>query len=313
MINGIKKRIKSLGITVAVAMAKGDKELLKGTGTETSEKDSMVSRSFSENEALRAIQMQQFSQQQITEHYRLLDKMDSFHGKLKLGKKIADGYWEDVTDNNGKQLYNEDGTPKQIWINEPVFETVISGSEDFLESKQKLGDHEEGYETILWLSNNEIKMGDIALTDQTPTFQTLAELDSIVTFRDALEIDRGGYMVYGVPKIEDYTESIFIKHKENQAPADNTCLIEFYCYNYNATRARIDAHNGIFNDVMENAFETICSNPSVFPKFTDISAFDMLQSTATRNAIPHRFEDLKFDKVKRLRKGFVIKFFGKKI
>ena len=74
-------------------------------------------------------------------------------------------------------------------------------------------------------------------------------------------------------------------------------LAEFYCTDYK--------NNG--GSLTEKAFDKI-NDPYNLVNFVSIKAFNMIRSTATRNAINHPYKVIEFHSIKKLPVGFVVKF-----
>lgn len=98
---------------------------------------------------------------------------------------------------------------------------------------------------------------------------------------------------YGRYNIEDYCTEVTIKKGSN-----GSLIAEFYCLDYKL--------NG--NDETEKVFEKLENNYNL-QNFISIKAFNVIRSTATRNAIDHSYKVTSFFKIKRLGKEFVVKFF----
>lgn len=94
----------------------------------------------------------------------------------------------------------------------------------------------------------------------------------------------------GVINIEDYCNEIVIKQGSGKL------LAEFYCTDY-----KIDGSN-----LSEKVFDRL--NGYNLANFTNIQAFNAVRSTATRNGIDHAYKIVNYYDIKKLPKGFVVKF-----
>ena len=219
MLNNLKKKLKSLGIGFALSMTKADNDILKGTIEKVPENSSIVSPRYSQNEFLRGIQQGQLKEEQLKRFYQTLDAMDYIHGKNKTKLVQVDDWYED--EETGEMKYGS----VNVYIPETMTLDEVIEQE---EKKQRLGDYLEGYRIELFL-NNKIIFND-SLDKALDRFNVGSgdKPNHIPT----LSINRE-LINYGVPKIEEYTNDIFVKVKEEQDfEEDKSCLVEFYCVNY---------------------------------------------------------------------------------
>ena len=94
----------------------------------------------------------------------------------------------------------------------------------------------------------------------------------------------------GVIKIEDYCTEVVIKKGSGKL------LAEFYCADY-----RNDGSN-----LKEKIFDKL--HGFNLANFINIQAFNAVRSTATRNGIDHAYRIVNYYDIKKLAKGFVVKF-----
>ncbi len=99
---------------------------------------------------------------------------------------------------------------------------------------------------------------------------------------------------YGTIRIEDYCTEVTIKQGEG-----NRLISEFYCLDYKL--------NG--TDLDEKVYDKLNIDNFNLQNFISIQAFNVIRSTATRNAIDHSYKVTSFYKIKKIGKEFVVKFF----
>lgn len=141
------------------------------------------------------------------------------------------------------------------------------------DSKPKIDDVEPGFITEHIFQNREIQ----GSMDKEP-------INTLTVLRDE---NRHGYY-----KIEDYCQEVYVKKNSN-----GQMIAEFYCTDYK--------NNG--NNLQEQAFKEINDPYNLF-NFVNVKAFNLVRSTATRNAINHPYKVLEFHNIKKLPTGFVVKF-----
>lgn len=307
----LKKKLKNIATAIAIGLNKSNNLLVSSDlekNTETS--SDKINPIYHKNSFLRAIQQGQLKEEQIQAYYKQLEVMDFVHGKTK--------------------AFNEDGTPKmrEVTVYNEVtknFEQQLIPWQDAMsfeelqkqsDTKQKLGDQIEGYITVLFLSNKELLEKDASFKDilqfgNSNLKQFEDKMKDLVKTKPTLKINREeGF--YGAIKIEEYCNDVFVKIKDKQDfEKDKTCICEFYCVNYNKKKNEQDVLDGMdlldYEVHKEDAFTRINQdfNLNNFIRFT---SFDMIETKATKNDIIHNFKVEAFKEIKKLDKGFVVKF-----
>ena len=136
---------------------------------------------------------------------------------------------------------------------------------------KKVDDYEPGFTHLMTFTN---RMIDNSIgKGQIPTLSILRDNPSM-----------------GIIKIEDYCNEIVIKKGSDRL------LAEFYCSDF-----RNDGSN-----LKEKVFDRLYGYN--LANFIDIQAFNAVKSTATRNGIDHAYRVINYYDIKKLSKGFVVKF-----
>ncbi len=333
-IKKIKQVLNNIKVGLALSLASADKVILKDDQYKAPENTNIVSQNFSRHEFVRSIQQGKFTQQQIEQYYKLLDKMDKAHGRKVIGRyePILDEKGEpvQVKDHDGElvtlmqwipgliPLLNDDGTPQLDEEGNQLYkEAFYEEYDEYEANKQLIGDVVDGYRTELFLVNKDIQIKDVHMwgvhefngIDGKTLDDAIAEH---VKWEPTLVIHRE-YITYGVPKIENYAHEIFVKIRNLQDwEIDKTCLVEFYCMNFDRKRMEAECRDGIFGEVNENLFEKL-HMANLLDHFKNFQSFTIKELTATRNDIDHSFKITEFKEIKKQKKGFVIKFYAEKL
>ena len=291
----ILKKINNIKVGFALSLASADKIILTDDHARVPESTNIVSQNFSRHDFVRSIQQGKFTEQQLIMFYKLLDKFDDQHGRVEV-LKIKDGYIDPETGE---------------WVEPEMCERIIS-MEEHEGEKAKLGDSEEGYHTEMFLVNKEVLIKDVHMWgihefDGMDGKQLDEAIKEHTKWEPTLIIHRE-FITYGVPRIEDYAHEIFVKIKHGQDfKKDKSCLVEFYCFNFNRKRVEADSKDGFFGEVNENVFDKL-SQGYTLDHFKNFTEFSIKEITATRNDIQYHFKVNLYHSIKKLEKGFVIKF-----
>ena len=119
-----------------------------------------------------------------------------------------------------------------------------------------------------------------------------------VVYESTLEVIRENPL-YGVPKIENFCDTVYIKELIDAPENNNKFLIEFYCSSYDKSSDTLEMTNSVGDNY----------EMSKLVSFTRVL---IKQKTATGKTIKHEFMNLSYLRCKKLDKGFVIKLFGEK-